>query len=185
MRVLGVDPSLTATGLCWLAEGEAPSVHTAKTRPGQAGTMPKLGRMWAQTTAVMDAAGRADLVVVEAPSFGSKGSATRDLAGLWWLLIAELRAAECPLGIVPPAVLKKWTTGNGNADKFAVGQAIARRWPDVLLRNPDEADALALASIGLHHLGSLPWRATAVQEEQLTRVEWVNPNEEEEEPARV
>lgn len=179
MNVLGVDPSLTATGLCWVGPGGVPDLRTSRTKPGRTGTLAKLARMERQVLVVVEAASAgADLVVAEAPSFGSHGSATRDLAGLWWLLVAGLRSCEVPLGIVPPSVLKKWSTGTGNADKFTVGQEIARRWPEVRIRTPDEADALALASIGLHHLAALPWRATAVQQDQLTRVEWINPHEE-------
>lgn len=177
MNVLGVDPSITCTGMCLARPGELPAVSTAKTRPAGKGTLPKLARLRAQVAAVLAARTAADLVLVESPSFGSHGSATRDLAGLWWLLVDALRAADTPLGLVAPSVLKKWTTGAGNAPKFDVGQSIARRWPDVILRNPDEADALALASIGLHHAGHLPWRPTTYQTEQLGRVEWINRQE--------
>jgi crossover junction endodeoxyribonuclease RuvC len=114
----------------------------------------------------------ADLVLLEAPSFGSKGSATRDLAGLWWLMVAELLEQPAPLGVVAPSVLKKWVTGSGAADKFRVGQHIAKRWPDLELRSDDQADALGLASIGLHHARVLPWEPTVFQTEALAKVEW-------------
>lgn len=177
--VLGVDPSLTSTGLCWATStpGDLPKVHLSKTRPGEKGTIPKLDRLEFQVHAVLEPAVHADLVLVESPSFGSHGSATRDLAGLWWLLIAELRAADVSLAVVPPAVLKKWATGKGNADKWAVGQAIGKRWPAVALDGPDEADALTLASMGLHRAGCLPWTPTAYQIDQIERVEWIT-NEE-------
>lgn len=174
MNVLGIDPSLTSTGLAWIGPDGGPQLHTSATKAAGKGTDRKLARLWRQVHAVMDVAARADLVLIEAPSFGSHGSATRDLAGLWWLIVAELRAAEVALGVVAPAALKRWATGRGNADKFAVGQAIGRRWPDVPLANPDEADALVLASMGLHHLGSLPWHPTAYQEAALTAVEWLD-----------
>lgn len=176
MIVLGVDPSLTATGLATLVTTRTAvlvDLAVSRTKPCGAGTAAKRDRMNAQVSKVCASAGAADLVVMEAPSFASKGSATRDLAGLWWLLFEQLMRGDVPVGIVPPSVLKKWVTGAGNADKFRVGQAIAKRWPDVELRSNDEADALGLASMGLHHLGELPWQPLAHQAEQLGRVEWL------------
>lgn len=172
MNVLGIDPSLTATALCTVSGAVSPVLAVSRTKP-QAGTPAKLARLRAQRAAVLAAAVHADLVVIEAPSFGSQGSATRDLAGLWWLMVDALIGMGYPLGVVPPSVLKKWTTGTGNASKFVVGQHIARRWPAVALGSDDEADALCLASIGLHRLGALPWEPNAIQVEQLGRVEWL------------
>jgi Holliday junction resolvasome RuvABC endonuclease subunit len=177
MRVLGIDSSLTSTGLATVWASSSTLVVdteacTTTARKGD-GTAEKLARMNTQVDRVKALAGGASLVLLEGPSFASKGSATRDLAGLWWLIFNALRRAGCPLGIVPPSVLKKWVTGSGNADKFRVGQAIAKRWPEVELRTPDEADALGLASMGLHHGGLLPWQPTAYQAEQIGRVEWL------------
>lgn len=174
VNVLGVDPSLTATALCCApSRSERAGFTVSRTRASEPGTVVKLDRMRTQVSAITDAAGGSHLVVVEAPSFASQGSATRDLAGLWWLMFDALCRLDVPLGVVPPSVLKKWATGKGTADKFLVGQAIARRWPAVELRSDDEADALVLASIGLHWLDLLPWRPTTFQTEQLSRVEWI------------
>jgi crossover junction endodeoxyribonuclease RuvC len=177
VNVLGIDSSVTSTGMAWIGADGGPQLNTAKTKADGKGTDRMLSRLRRQVDAVLAVAVRADVVLIEGLSFGSKGSATRDLAGLWWLLVDELRALDVPLAVVAPGALKKWATGNGNADKFAVGQAIARRWPNVVLDNPDEADALVLASMGLHHLGSLPWHPTAYQEAALTAVEWLDPEE--------
>lgn len=175
MNVLGVDPSLTSTGLAWIGADGGPVLLTSTTKATGKGIDRKLDRLRHQVDAVVGAARNVDLVLIESPSFGSQGSATRDLAGLWWLIVNELRAdRHRPLGVVTPSTLKRWAVGRGNADKFAVGQAIGRRWPDVALANPDEADALVLASIGRHHLGDLPWHPTAYQEAALTAVEWLD-----------
>lgn len=173
--VLGVDPSFTATAVCRLApagDGYAPTFTTSSTSAA-AGTLATHDRMRVQVSFVEEWSVRADVTIMEGPSFSSKGSATRDLAGLWWLMFDRLRRNGLPLGIVAPSVLKKWITGRGTADKFAVGQAVVRRWPGVELRSHDEADALALGSIGLHALDRLPWTPTAFQVEQLERVEWI------------
>lgn len=171
-RVLGIDPSLTATATCLIGDPDGIAVEVSRTKPTGASATAKLDRMHQQVAFAAEYAASADLVLIEAPSFGSKGSATRDLAGLWWLMVAELLRYPAPVGVVTPSVLKKWVTGSGNADKFRVGQHIAKRWPDVELRSDDQADALGLASIGLHHAGLLPWTPTAFQQEALAKVEW-------------
>lgn len=171
VRVLGIDPSLTATALCYVHQG-TPETAVSRTKPTGKLTVDKLDRMHMQVEFVTEYASTAELVLIEAPSFGSKGSATRDLAGLWWLMFAELLRYPAPVAVVPPSALKKWATGTGNADKFRVGQAIGKRWPDLDLRSDDEADALGLASIGLQHAGELPWEPTTYQREALTKIEW-------------
>lgn len=171
-RILGIDPSLTATATCLVGDPGGITVEVSRTKPTGPTAAAKLDRMHQQVAFAAEYAANADLVLIEAPSFGSKGSATRDLAGLWWLMFAELMRYPAPVGVVSPSVLKKWVTGSGNADKFRVGQHIAKRWPDLELRSDDQADALALASIGLHHAGELPWTPTAYQVEVLNKVEW-------------
>jgi hypothetical protein len=49
---------------------------------------------------------------------------------------------------------------------------LGQRWPGTTFRNADEADALALASIGLHHLRLLPWEPEPYQTDALGRGEW-------------
>ena len=75
---------------------------------------------WREVEAVLSVAVRADVLLIEGLSFVSKGSATRDLAGLWWLMVDELRALDVPLAVVAPGALKKWATGRGTAPKRRV-----------------------------------------------------------------
>lgn len=171
MSVAGVDPSLTATAVC-LHRGDVTDVAVHKTKPKAKTSAGKVRRMWEQVAFVSDNAAGSELVLIEAPSFGSQGSATRDLAGLWWMLYAALTADELPVAVVPPSALKLWATGKGNADKFLVGQHISKRWPEMELTSDDEADALVLASMGLHVLNRLPWAATEYQGRALEKVEW-------------
>lgn len=172
IRILGIDPSLTATAVCHIRDGAPPEVAVSRTKPTGQSAVAKLARMHLQAEFVAEYACTADIVLIEAPSLASVGRATRDLAGMWWLMFAELTRYPAPIGVVAPSVLKKWVTGRGNADKFQVGQHIAKRWPAVELSSDDQADALTLASIGLHHSGALPWTPTAFQTETLTKVEW-------------
>lgn len=190
VAVLGIDPSLNSTGLALVDSDHGVRLGTSKTQPDKslpdpATTVAKLARMrtqylacegwlWGERDDRFDAEPwpLADLVVIEALSFGSHGSATRDLAGLWWLIIRALDQYDMPLGVVAPGTLKRWATGNGNADKRDIAAAMSQRWPGTTFRNTDEADALALASIGLHHLRVLPWEPEPYQTDSLRRIEW-------------
>lgn len=176
MRIIGIDPSLTSTAVCVVDSSlPHPLIEVSRTKPTGQASASKLDRMNRQVEFAAEHASSCDLVVVEAPSFSSKGSATRDLAGLWWLMFSDLLHCLSPVGVVAPSVLKKWVTGAGNADKFRVGQHIAKRWPDLELRSDDQADALGLASMGMHHARVLPWTPTAFQVDTLGKVEWNEP----------
>ena len=171
--VVGVDSSLTATGLCELSDDLEVVLSTVGTKAGP-GARHKLGRMRYLADDIAQRCVLSNVVMFEGPSFASKGSATRDLAGLWWLVLDRLDELKVTVGVVPPSVLKKWTTGKGTASKFQVGQHIAKRWPhEPPLNSDNEGDALALASMGLQRLGLLPWTPTKVQTAQLGEVEWL------------
>lgn len=94
-----------------------------------------------------------DLVVIEAPSFGqSRQGGTHDRSGLWWLVVTELARGAVDLIEVPPATLKKYVTGKGNAKKPDMRMAIYKRF-DVDIEDDNEADAFALRALGLDLLG--------------------------------
>lgn len=167
LTVAGVDPSLSGTGLARLDGGATVQTRRLPTRPEDGS---KLHRMRLIGDAVADWCRPANLVVIEGLSFASHGSATRDLAGLWWRLldVVEQTTGTQPV-VVAPGQLKKWVTGNGHAKKNDVRDYIARRWRLVRRLTHDEADALGLASMGLHHLGGLPWSPTDAQRDTVQR----------------
>lgn len=96
---------------------------------------------------------RPDLIVFEDVQFGRSVAQVQlwsSFRGVLWSY-----AARYNLRIVGVHVktLKKWTTGNGNADKPAMKKAALRRWPTLANRrqNDDEIDALALAMWGAEY----------------------------------
>ncbi|MFG1997897.1 hypothetical protein ACGFNU_01965 [Spirillospora sp. NPDC048911] len=114
-------------------------------------------RLRAIRTEILDHCSGAELVVVEGPSYGS-GTGRRERghherAGLWWLVTYGLWARDVPFAVVPPAAVKRYATGRGQATKDAVLLAAARRYPRVPIESNDEADALILLAMGLDHLG--------------------------------
>ena len=162
MTVLGLDLSLTATGICRLADG-SPELTTVGSKGHTKDTIGLRAyrlRVLADLVLAAVAIDKPDLVIVEGPSVMSKGGSNWDRAGLWWHVVGALHAMELPTAIVPPSTLKKWAAGKGNADKATVAVHLARLWPDVTAADDNQWDALALATMGAQWLGrSTPTRA--------------------------
>lgn len=87
------------------------------------------------------------IVMVEGFAFGSRGRAAVSLGGLGWLVRANLYRRGIAYMDVPPAVLKKYVTGKGNAKKDVMMRDVYRRW-GFEAPTTDEADAFALAMLG-------------------------------------
>lgn len=165
LKVVGLDLSLTSTGV---AIADEATNHSAYTLRPKARGHERLAYLVRQ---VMVEASDADLVVVEGPSYGSKGSAFHQLAGLWWLITQELWDESIPYAQIPPPTLKKFATGAGNANKDAVLLATARRFPSFSGDN-NAADALWLAAAGAQHLGYPLVQVPESHRTALAKVEW-------------
>lgn len=103
---------------------------------------------------VLDIASGADLVVIEGLAFGAKGNAMLDLAGLAAVVRIALADREQPYVDIPPASMKLFATGKGNAPKDEV-LACAVRKLDYPRHNHNEADALWLLQMAQMHTGEL------------------------------
>lgn len=151
-RIVGIDLSLTATGLAQ-ADGTA---HTIRTGPGdhladQHDRLTHIVNEIAERTAA-GLTGAPDLAVIEGPSYGSNGAGTWDRAGLWWLVIDRLFREGVPVAVVPPTVLKRYATGKGNATKPDMRMALYQRL-GLDLRDDNQVDAIWLRAMGLDQLG--------------------------------
>lgn len=163
-RILGIDPSLTRTGVGILDHGDPVTARAevVESTGRRADTIHDRDR---RLDAIADevlayAVPTTRLVVIEAPSFGSVGGSNWDRAGLWWRLVHRLHGRDLPVAMVAPTTLKKWATGSGRADKSDVAVAMARLWPGVDAASNDGWDGLGLAHIGAQALGwSVPVRA--------------------------
>jgi Holliday junction resolvasome RuvABC endonuclease subunit len=139
--ILALDLSLTCTGYC---------------RDGECGRIATKLRGWARldliVSEVCDLAIGADLVVLEGYSFGSKGASVFQLAELGGIVRWELQGRSLPYIDVPPATLKRFATGKGNADKDAMIAAAIRRFGYGGDDN-NEADAYLLWCLARHAYG--------------------------------
>jgi Holliday junction resolvasome RuvABC endonuclease subunit len=147
-RVVGIDPSLTSTGLAAIYEDGAATTDTIITKGRTADDLATRGhRIRHIANTVLEWVVDDDLVVIES-RFGSAGAGALDLTGLWWEIVNRLQRRDIPVVTFAPTSRAKYITGNGKADKAAVAAVVARMFPDVAITCSDEADALALAMVG-------------------------------------
>lgn len=149
---VGIDLSLTNTGIAIWREGDGVSLHSIKSSGHKEDTLrqryQRLGGVTDEVmSSVMPLTGKVS-VCIEAPIFSAKGGHAHDRSGLWWSVVTSL-LEEYPLTEIRPQELKIFATGKGNASKGAVVDAVARRWSHVETGGDDNlADALVLAALG-------------------------------------
>jgi Holliday junction resolvasome RuvABC endonuclease subunit len=158
-RVHGIDLSLTSTGVAMLTcRGGIFTWWTARyeSKGKRADTLDqRAARLRQMAASITTTAGSSDLVVIEAPSFGSgvNAGSMHDRSGLWWSVVQRLIRSGAQVVEVPPTCRAKYATGKGNAAKDAVMLAAAKRYPDAGITGNDIADSVILAAMGARRLG--------------------------------
>ncbi|MEV6165762.1 hypothetical protein AB0L71_28385 [Streptomyces sp. NPDC052052] len=153
--VIGIDPSLTATGIAssngWCqVVGWTDKKNPITGLPHQA----RREALHEVRQLVTDTIGRPDLVVMELPAVSRAGGGAHERGWLWWEIYNYLGSLEIPTGLLSPNQRALYATGKGNAGKGAVIDAIARRFPDWATDgNDNAADAVALMAAGCDWLG--------------------------------
>lgn len=140
MRVIGIDPSLSGTGVA-LITGELRTIKTtAKMGDGER-------LLYLYTELVKLTTDGADFALIEdLPTHAMSAGLTGRAQGIVRMLLAQ---RKIPYLAVPPATLKKFATGKGNAKKDAMRQSWLEFSGD---DNADDnqVDAAWLRTIGLH-----------------------------------
>lgn len=114
--IVGLDLSLTATGVC--VDGTCDTIKTKRTG---------MERLHELRSEILQCCDGADLVVIEGYAMGSARQshsyATGELGGLirYALWVHDIAYVE-----IPPASLKQFATGKGNANKDAMVATAAR-----------------------------------------------------------
>lgn len=153
--VIGLDPSLTAAGIAIIAQHTTPSVRTIGSKGHRADVIAlRSTRIVKQAAAVLACVDPASaLVVIEGPALGLNSPGVWDRAGLWWGIVAGCRSRGVPVAVCAPQTRAKWATGSGRADKTQVLAAMHALWPEVTIRDDNQADALAFGTMGAQMLG--------------------------------
>jgi Holliday junction resolvasome RuvABC endonuclease subunit len=167
-RILGIDSSLTATGLCrvdidthkpgpfsaTLVEAKIDVCTVSAPKPAKDKSKRAMARRVSVLLEQIEAALEGvDLVALEELAYGAKGESSWVLPWIWGEVIRLCERHDIDLVIVNVATVKKYATGKGNADKDTVLLTTTRRYPDVTLTNNNEADAMVIAAIGCRYLG--------------------------------
>jgi crossover junction endodeoxyribonuclease RuvC len=159
--VVGIDPSLTATGFAWpdgrcIKHGVSGLTDHKVPVAERGPKLMDLVRRLRDIALGVDAIGNArrpGLVVMEelppTPKFFDW-----ERGYLWWALANALTVALIPVVIVPVSTIKKYATGKGNAAKAAVIEATVRRLPVFQTGGDDNlCDATWACAIGMELIG--------------------------------
>lgn len=166
-QVLGIDPSLTCTGVANLA-----GTHVIRPPEGlvdvdRLAYITDVARMYLTPFS----ANGVGLVVMEGPAYGVNVGKSHERAGLFWALRLACRHLARPVAVVPPTTLKKFITGSGNATKVDVVREVTKRFPK-FDGGADEADALVLYAMGRAWVGLPVVQLPAAHLKALDHVNW-------------
>jgi len=157
VRVAGIDPSISATGVA-LPDG---SLHTIKTTL-KMGDGERLLVMYRELTALLKTTPLDFAVLEDLPTHAMSAGLTGRAQGIVRMTLAQ---RGIPYMDIPPATLKKFATGKGNAKKPVMRQA----WLEFSGEDnadDNQVDAAWLRQVGLHLQGE----AVDLPREQLEAV---------------
>lgn len=139
---VGIDASLTHTGVCALVDGEA---HPETWKPGKLRGVDRLAYFRDRFRELFEV--HWELVfALEGYSFGSRNGreTAGELGGVVRLAAYDAGIPGDRLLVVPPSTLKKYVTGKGTADKAVMLLHVYKRW-GFETADHNVADAYALA----------------------------------------
>lgn len=171
MIVVGIDPSLSCTGLAISTDD---GVITRRVKSTALGTtlVAKRNRIRQVVSCILTPIpARVDLTVIEVPNSRQQYGAQNERVALYWFLVDQL-LARGPVVEVTPSQRAKLATGNGRADKKQVLAHVRAMFPDVSVLDDNVADALALTWAGLRWAGASHPDYLPGQEEAHARLDW-------------
>lgn len=148
MNIVGVDASLTGTGVAWI-DADGIETYVVKTK------LVGVERLSHIETEVVGLCVPDTVVILEGYSYGSKGRAVFNIGELGGVLRLAFHRARIGWLVVPPTVMKKYVTGSGTASKAKVVSSLASRMGRTF-DSDDEADAVGLLCYGLELAGEQP-----------------------------
>lgn len=172
MIAVGLDPSLTCTGLAIFdTEG---GVVTRRVRTPNIGTslLARRQRMRRAIDGVLsNVPARVDVTLIEVPNAAKQHGAHGERMALYWWLVDQM-FARGPVVEVAPKSRAKLATGNGNAGKDDVVEFVRAAFPDVRIPDDNVADAVGLAWAGARWAGIPTPEYSPMQEEAFARLAW-------------
>lgn len=161
-RVLGLDLSITGTGVAWTGPDGAVSTRMVKTREKD-----RDRRLIQIQAEIRELATGAELALIEAPTPRSATSVISGMVqGAARLVLLDLGV---PYGTLMPASLKKFATGKGTGDKVPMAIAALKR---AGLEFPDDnqCDAFWLWVAANYKVGQPMYDLPALNRESLGKI---------------
>jgi Holliday junction resolvasome RuvABC endonuclease subunit len=145
-RFVGIDPSLSRTGMCAIfPDGNV--IVQSKTGSSK---LPVFERQLVMLSAARKFVEKNDVVVMEdfgvSARFAASGRFIERIELCGMLKMILTRVSGLPMLSAQPTLLKAFITGKAGADKTAVIDAVRTVWK-VDVSNDDEADAFGLAAL--------------------------------------
>ena len=174
MDILGVDQSLSMTGLARLDDAGI-TTDRIKTIPMNGGLSDDRQRIRYIVGRTLRFAPLECLTVIEAPYVPKGGKAAGSVTERAWLfgMLVDQLMIRGPVVQVRTKTRAMYATDNGNAEKPEVLAAMHAKFPDVVIRDDNEADALALLCMGARYLGRpIDGPESKKQSKAMTSVVW-------------
>ena len=165
MNLLGLDPSLTSTGVC-TGDNNCVAYHSYEEDSSRLADI-------RDYVLHMCLENNVKCVIMEGYSYGSRTRA-HALGELGGVLKVAFNEAWIPFVIVPPTSRAKFATGRGNAGKAEVISAVSfktnRSWSGKGIE--DRIDAWVLHEMGLQRLGESQYTWAAENLKALDNIDW-------------
>ncbi len=145
MSYIGLDISLTATGVVYIKDGTSESKLITTTPKGFNRPEYRLDHISGSIKNFIKPHKDLQAISIEGLSYGSKGTVKDQFGYLHYdaRIYCVTQLGLDPI-VVPPKTLKKWTVGNGNASKEDMVAGVNERWGTQII-DDNIADAYALA----------------------------------------
>jgi Holliday junction resolvasome RuvABC endonuclease subunit len=166
LRVLGLDLSITATGMC------VPNGATRTLRTNAKTGDKRLQFIAEHVGIILD--GGVDVAVIEEAPPGLKGPAIKAIHMVHGAVRLRLLEAGTPYVVINPTTLKGYATGSTGGDKTAMAMAAYKRADREFAddKGGDQCDAFWLRAAGLDWYGQPEFELPKVQRERLAKVAW-------------
>lgn len=125
MKTIGIDQSFSCTGVVVLVDGQMTKFETISTKEMKDNDIHFRANFIAERLAQIVYLEKPDRIAMEGLAFQQIGNATRDLAGLQFVLINKLTyQMGYEVELHTPLAVKKLATGSGKSKKEQVIEAL-------------------------------------------------------------
>lgn len=159
VTTIGIDLSLTATGIAWSDGRCTLAGRDGLTNLSVDAQITALNGLTAEICSLVERS-RPVAVCIEGLDMSQSYGAQIERTVLWWKVVSFLRSIVIPVYVAPSAQVKMYVLGKGSGSKADMVEAVGRLWPQFRLDmvNPayrhNLADAASCALIAAHMVGA-------------------------------